>query len=102
MSKFLNQKCLLELAYRDEHGDPILNDFGEIQYGDPKCIRCRREHLIRDVQTSTGSILKSSTRYFLDSSDEVHAEDKLDSKPIMELTEYVNGLGVTEGYECYV
>lgn len=102
MSKFLKQTCVLEKALRDPNGSTKLDKFGEIMYDSPQTIKCRRERIIKDVQTNTGAILRSSTRYFTDDSVVVEADDRLDGRAIVEVEEYINAKGEPEGYESYV
>ena len=74
MTKYLKQKCTYEKAKRDENGNILHDKFGDPQYGAPEIIKCRREETIQDVQTSTGAILKSSTRYFTDDKQSIKAD----------------------------
>lgn len=102
MSKYLKQKCTYEKAKRDENGEAILDKFGEPIYGSLEIIKCRRETCIQDVQTSTGAILKSATRYFTDDKQSIQAGDRLDGKAVLKVQEYINQFGVAEGFESYV
>lgn len=102
LSKFLKQQCVWEPALRDDTGKVRLDSFGEVLYGPGTSLRCRREKTIQDVQTNTGAILRSSTRYFTDESVEINAEDRLDGKVVLTVEEYTNQLGNVEGYESYV
>ena len=102
MSKYLKQRCSYEKLMYDLDGRVIFDKFGEPQCEDPVTIKCRREETIQDVQTSTGAILKSSTRYFTDDAQHIRANDKLDGKPVLKVQEYVNQFGVAEGYVSYV
>lgn len=102
MTKFLKQTCVFERMKRNDEGTAVLDKFGEPQYEAPKKLKCRREKLVKDIQTNTGAILRSTTRYFLDESQPIETEDRLDGKTILSVEEYINQLGATEGYECYV
>lgn len=102
MSKFLKQTCTLEKALKDSSGVAKLDKFGEVLYAAPQTIKCRRERIVKDVQTNTGAILRSSTRYFTDDSIVIEADDRLDGKVIVEVAEYINAKGEPEGYEGYV
>lgn len=102
MAKFMQQTCSFERALRERSGDTKLNKFGDVLYASPKTLKCRRERVIKDVQTNTGAILSSSTRYFLDESQTLNPDDKLDGKAILELEEYVDAQGRVVGYEVYV
>ena len=102
MSKYLKQKCTYEKLKRDETGRILLDKFGEPQYEDAVVIKCRRETTVQDVQTNTGAILKSTTRYFTDDKQSIQASDKLDGKAVLKVQEYINQFGVAEGFESYV
>jgi hypothetical protein len=102
ISKYLKQQCSYEKTKRDDQGKVKLDKFGEPLYETPILIKCRRETTIQDVQTNTGAILKSSTRYFLDDKHPIQADDKLDGKAVLKVQEYINQFGAAEGYECYV
>lgn len=102
MTKYLKQKCTYEKLRFDENGKVLLDKYGEPQYESPVIIKCRRETTVQDVQTNTGAILKSSTRYFTDDNHSIHADDKLDGKAVLKVQEYVNQFGVAEGFESYV
>ena len=102
MTKFLRQQCLVQPYLLDDAKQPKLNDFGEIQYGDPILCSCRHEIVFRDIQTANGSIVRSRSRYFLDESVSLAADYKIDGNPILAIESYINGLGKCEGYEVYV
>ena len=102
MTKFLKQTCTFERANRNTDGSIKLNQFGEVEYFAPVQLKCRRERIIKDVQTTNGAILKSSTRYFTDEAVAIDADDKLDGRVVLEVEEYTNQLGQPEGYESYV
>ena len=102
MTKFLKQTCTFERANRNTDGSIKLNKFGEVEYFAPVQLKCRRERIIKDVQTTNGAILKSSTRYFTDETAAINADDKLDGRVVLEVEEYTNQLGKPEGYESYV
>ena len=96
MSKFLKQTCVLEKALRSPNGSTKLDKCGEIMYDAPQTIKCRRERIIRDVQTNTGAILRSSTRYFTDDSVVIAAEDRQDGRAIVEGEGKINAKGKPE------
>lgn len=102
MSKFLKQTCSFERALRDSDGATKLNKFGDVLYTSPLTVKCRRERVIKDVQTNTGAILSSSTRYFIDESCPINPDDRIDGKVVLEVEEYVGAKGQTVGYEVYV
>lgn len=101
MTKFLRQTCQLE-KFILENGQPKLNTYGEFQYQPPVEVRCRHESSHKDVQTANGSIVRSTSRYFLDESHEVLADERIDGKVIISVVSYVNAIGAIEGYEVYV
>ena len=102
MSKYLRQQCTYEKLKRDASGKVLLDKYGEPQHEAPVTIKCRRETSIRDIQTSTGALLKSSTRYFTDDKQSIQAGDKLDGVTVLSVQEYVDQFGFAEGYESYV
>lgn len=102
MTKFLKQTCQLERAVRKADGSVVLDKFGEVQYSAPVTLKCRRERVVKDVQTNTGAILRSATRYFTDEKQTIQADDRLDGRVVLEVEEYTNQLGLTEGFESYV
>lgn len=102
MTKYLKQKCTYEKAKCDKNGNILHDKFGDPQYEASEIIKCRREETIQDVQTSTGAILKSSTRYFTDDKHSIKAGDKLGGKPVLKTQEYTNQFGAVEGFESYV
>ena len=85
-----------------ETSEPLLNDFGEIQYMPPIRCRCRRETSYKDVQTSNGSIIRASTCYYLDESVEIRPDYLIDGNVVLTVHSYVNQQGKVEGYEVYV
>lgn len=102
LTKFLKQTCMYEKCVHNVDGSVKLNKYGVPLYEAPVPIKCRREVSVQDVQTDTGAILKSNSRYFLDDKYEIQVDDKLDGKCILKISEYTNHLGKTEGFECYV
>lgn len=102
MTKFLKQKCQVELYAVNDNGDPEQNRFGEIIYQKPVELKCRREKMVKDVQTANGSLIRSTTRYFLDEKVEIKADYRIDGHVVLTVEEYINGSGLCEGYEVYV
>ena len=102
MTKFLKQRCMYEQCKHNADGSVKLDTYGEPEYEAPVQIKCRKETSVQDVQTNTGAILKSSTRYFVDNKYTIEADDKLDGKPVFKVIEYINQFGKIEGFECYV
>lgn len=101
MTKFLKQKCLLE-KYIEENGQPKLNVFGELEYQAPITLKCRHEMSHKDFQTTNGSIVRSTSVYYVDESIEIKADYRIDGHVVVSAISYVNGLGEIEGYEVYV
>lgn len=102
MSKFLRQSCAVQAYKTDSNGRPLLNQFGEIQYAAATVCRCRHEISYQDVQSTNGSIVKSSSRYFLDESLEIKADYLIDGRAVLSVSTFVNQFGKVEGYEVYV
>ena len=102
MTKFLRQSCSLEKYLVEEDGQPSMNAFGELQYQAPIILRCRHEMSHKDIQTANGSIVRSTSVYYLDESEEIKADYRIDGCVILSAISYVNGLGAIEGYEVYV
>ena len=102
MTKFLRQSCKVAPYVVDEQGHPKYNDFGELLYEPARDCKCRHEVSFQDIQTSSGQLVKSTSRYFLDESLEIKADYKIDDRAVLSVSSYVNGLGLCEGYEAYV
>ena len=101
MTKFLRQTCKLE-KYQEKNDQPVLNMFGELQYSRPIVVKCRREQAHKSFQTANGSIVRSTTVYYMDESTEIKADYRIDGHVVISAVSYVNSLGATEGYEVYV
>lgn len=102
MTKYLRQTCLVEKYTLDENGEVTMDRFGNIVYQDPVKCRCRHEVAYQEVLTTNGSIVKSTSRYFLDESVEILADYRIDGKPVLTVSTLVNENGGTEGFEVYV
>ena len=102
MTKFLNQKCVIEPYKLDDQGLALTNEFGEIQYAEGISCKCRHEVVSKDVQVANGSIVKSMSRYFLDEANEIKADYLIDGRAVLTVISYVNAAGAIEGYEVYV
>lgn len=102
LTKFLKQECRYESAQRDDAGKTALSIYGDILYNAPVTLKCRRERLVTDIQTGSGAVLKTTSRYFFDTRVEVRADDRIDGHVVLSAEEYTNQFGKCEGYECYV
>lgn len=102
MTKFLKQTCKVEAYKVDESGNPAQNRFGEIAYEEPVVCKCRREQIVKDIQTQNGSLVRSTARYFLDEKFELKADYRIDGHVLLIVEEYTNERGLCEGYEVYV
>lgn len=102
MTKFLKQTCQVEAYEVDENGNPERNRFGEIIYKAPMKCKCRREKIVKDVQTQNGSVVQATNRYFLDETVELQADYRIDGHVLLTVEEYTNEHGKCEGYEVYV
>lgn len=101
MTKFLKQKCSLE-QYVVENGQPKHNAFGELQYQPSVQLKCRHEMSTKDVQTANGSVVRTTSVYYVDESVPILADYKIDGHVVISVISYVNALGNVEGYEVYV
>ena len=101
MTKFLRQTCVVE-RYVEENGKPKLNMFGEVQYLDPVVLKCRHEQSHKDVQTSNGSIVRSTSVFYLDEAVEIKADYRINGDVVLSVISYVNAAGKVEGYEVLV
>lgn len=102
MTKFLKQKCQVEAYLVNENEVPETNRFGELLYAVPVIHKCRHEICFKDIQTSNGSIVRSSSRYFLDESVDLKTDYRIDGHVILSVESYINEIGKLEGYEVYV
>lgn len=103
MTKFLMQKASVVKMKRDLLGEPILNEYGDPQYETKSTIvKCRKERSTKDILTTGGAAAVSTTKYFLDNSITVDIGDKINGKPILTVTDFINPLGVSEGWEVTV
>ena len=101
MSKFLRQTCILERAVRNDSGEPARDTYGEALYEAPVTLRCRRERTTRDVLTASGSVLRSSSTYYIDETQLIRPDDKIDGHVVLTVEEYTNEHGGTEGFACH-
>lgn len=102
MTKFLQQKCMVEAYVVNDKGNAETNRFGEFIYQEPVECKCRHEVCFKDVQTVNGSVVRSASRYFLDEKVELKADYRIDGRVILTVETYINQLGKVEGYEVYV
>ena len=101
MTKFLKQKCSLE-RYVVENGQPKHNAFGELQYQPSVQLKCRHEMSTKDVQTANGSVVRTTSVYYVDESVPILTDYRIDGHVVISVISYVNALGNVEGYEVYV
>lgn len=102
MTKFLKQKCQVAPYSVDDEGVIEHNRFGEIIYKNPIECKCRRERIVKNIQTENGSLLRATACYFLDESLEILADYLIDGNVVITAEEYINEHGKVEGYEVYV
>lgn len=102
ITKYLNQKAFFESLKTYKNNKPELNIYGEPVYLQGLYIKCRREEYIKDIQTSTGSIVRSSTAYYLDDSVSIKINDKIDGKLILVFEDFVDRDGRILGYKAIV
>ena len=102
MTKYLKQTCTLQRVVRDSAGRAVLDKYGEVSYTSPRTVVCRRERYVKDILTTNGRLIKSSSRYYIDVDYQIRADDLLDGNPVVALEEYTNEQGECEGFELYV
>ena len=102
MTKYLKQTCTLQQVVRDSVGRAVLDKYGEVSYTSPHTVVCRRERYVKDILTTNGRLIKSSSRYYIDVDYQIRADDLLDGNPVVALEEYTNEQGKCEGFELYV
>lgn len=101
MTKFLKQNCNISVYKTNTNGEPLHNDFGELQYETPVVCKCRRERTFKEFETSNGQIIRTESRYYLDESFFVEPDYLIDGKPILSVTSYIDGMGNCIGYEVF-
>ena len=87
---------------RNQDGTPQLNKFGEKQYAVPVSVPCRMERGEKYVETANGAIVRSTTRYFLDSQVSIDVGDLINNAPVLVVKDFINSQGTSEGTESYV
>ena len=103
MTKFLKQEATVVKALRDSNGEVILDDYGDPQYSNvSQIVKCRRERSTTDVMSTAGSISRSITIYYFDDSIAIESGDLIDGKPVLDVSDYVNAIGKSEGTEARV
>ena len=99
MTKFLKQKATVTFVERDPKGDPKLDDHGDpIYQAQTVTVRCRRERSTKDVLTTGGAAAVGTTNYFFDNSISVDIGDMVDNKIILTVSDYINDMGISEGW----
>ena len=99
MTKYLKQSATITFMERDKSGEPKLDDYGDPIYKNvSKVVKCRRERTTKDILTTGGAASVSTTKYFFDNSVTVDIGDKVDGKVILTVSDYVNDLGISEGW----
>ena len=98
LTQFLNQTCVIEkfdTTYDDVHSD--------VRFLPPQTVKCRKESYTKELATAEGTIVRSQSRYFLDSDTPVEAwRDKIDGRVILEVQDYPWLDGTIVGYEVTV
>ena len=102
MTKFLKQICSVERYKEKDTNDAETNRFGEYIYEEPIQCKCRNEVCFKDIKTENGSVVRSTSRYFLDESVEIKPDYRIDGKVAITVETYINQFGTVEGYEVYV
>ncbi len=103
MRKYLHQRCMHERLCRDgDTQEPLMNEYGELEYKSPAELFCRKESVVKEVETPNGAVLRSNTRYYLPPSVSLMVGDLIDGKQILSLESYTGRLGLHEGWVVYV
>lgn len=102
MTKYLKQKCQYEALVLNEDGEPRLDQYGIPEFEAAVSVRCRRERSEKEVETTDGRIVRSTTVYYIDESITLHSGDKIDGKSVLQIAEYTGSLGKCEGWLAYV
>ena len=87
---------------KEKSQQAMLDKYGEVSYTSPQTVACRRERYVKDILTTNGRLIKSSSRYYIDVDYQIRADDLLDGNPVVALEEYTNEQGKCEGFELYV
>lgn len=95
------QQCTFRAATRNDLGEVVRNQFGEVQYEPEKILKCRLEQTVEDILTPNGSILRSSSIYYTDDSQVIRTDDTLDGRVVLYVEVYTNSCGGTEGYRSH-
>lgn len=99
LTKYLKQKAQITLMERDREGNPILDDYGDPKYRVSNITaKCRRERDTKDVLTTGGAASVSTTKYYFDTSINIDIGDKVDGKVVLTVTDYINDMGISEGW----
>lgn len=102
MTKFLRNVATWQPAKRASNGEVLLDEYGAPLLGAAVQIKCRRERVLHDTSDGAGSIVGSSTDYYVDESAHIQIGDKVDGKTVLDYEEYVNEQGKIEGYRVIV
>ena len=103
MRKYLHQRCTHERLCIDWYTqEPVMNEYGELVYSSPVELFCRKESVVKEVETPNGAVLRSNTRYYLPPSVSLTVGDLIDGKQILSLESYIGRMGLHEGWVVYV
>lgn len=93
ITKYLNQTCQIDIVAleTDEYGDKIVER--------SVTVKCRKRKDLKEVETNTGRIERTSDVYILDESESVKTGDYIDGKEVKAVSDYVNLQGVRLGYK---
>jgi hypothetical protein len=93
----LNQKAIFQPAQRDENGNVVMNNRGEIQYEHETDIPCRRESCMKEVLLPDKQIVRITDTFYTEV--EVKDGDILEGKRAQYVESWVDGDGQTIGYK---
>ena len=93
----LNQSAIFQPAQRDADGNAVMNNRGEIQYCAEIDIPCRRESTMKEILTPDKQVLKITDTFY--TTVEIREGDILEGKRVQYMQAWVDGDGVTIGYQ---
>ena len=102
MTKYLRQVATIENVILDDNGKPVLDVYGQPQFGLPVQSKCRKEAYKARANTSYGQFVNFTTTYYFDETVTIRNGDKVDGQEVQSIEEYVDGVGTLIGYRVDV
>jgi len=93
----LNQKAIFQPAYRDDDGNAMMNSRGEILYCAEMDIPCRRESRMKEFLKPDKQTIHITDTFYTEM--EIREGDILEGKRVQYVEAWVDGDGVTIGYQ---